>query len=85
MWLVTNPNMRAASTDTLYTHNADCSDGDLRLEGGRTVSEGRVEMCQNGTWRAVCDDGWDDSNLNANVVCRQQGFATAGIMGYLIS
>ena len=27
----------------------------------------------------MCGDGWDDSNLNANVVCRQLGFATAGI------
>ena len=77
MWSVTNPTMIVVKL--IYCIPIVCSDGDLRLEGGRTVSEGRVEICWNGTWRAVCGDGWEDSNLNANVVCRQLGFATAGI------
>ena len=70
----TNPNVIAFK---FFTYTV-CSDGDLRLEGGRTVSEGRVEICQNGTWRAVCGDSWEDSDLNANIVCRQLGFTTAG-------
>ena len=48
---------------------AFCHDGQIRLVGGTTASEGRVEICFNETWGTVCDDGWDD--LDATVVCRK--------------
>ena len=39
---------------------------------GETLYEGRVEVCMNGIWGAVCDSGW--SEFEAYAVCHQLGY-----------
>ena len=48
----------------------------MRLVGGNSSLEGRVEVCYNGEWVTVCDNGWDFRD--ATVVCRELGHSTIG-------
>ena len=54
----------------------NCTDGQIRLRGGTTVREGRVEICISGVWGTICDTFWD--SREARVVCRQLGFLSIG-------
>jgi len=43
----------------------------VRLWGGLTLREGRLEVYHNGVWGTVCDDGFTDAA--ARVVCYSFG------------
>lgn len=54
----------------------ECEHGDVRLAGGETEMEGRVEFCSYGYWAVACDNYW---NKDATAtVCEQLGFPTEG-------
>ena len=61
----------------------ECNATDIRLVSNHveqdgidnnSSTEGRVEICLNGVWGTVCDDGWD--RLDAKVVCQQLNLTT---------
>ena len=53
------------------TYTADgCTSGELRLGDGKTINEGRLEYCHNGTWSPFCSI---EHNV-ATVACRQLGY-----------
>ena len=56
------------------TNSSDCVNGGVQLVDGRSGYdyEGRVELCQDGEWKTVCDENWGQQE--AQVVCRQLGY-----------
>ena len=55
----------------------------MRLIGGMTSSEGRVEVCVNNAWGTICDDGW--SVEDSNVACKVAGYQPFGMNYYCLS
>ncbi|XP_041031975.1 neurotrypsin isoform X2 [Carcharodon carcharias] len=64
-------------TGSISWSECDCNHGAIRLSGGASQHEGRVELLYNGQWGTVCDKNWDDRD--ASVVCRQLGLSEIGV------
>ena len=45
----------------------------MRLVGGETEAEGRVEICRSKRWGTVCGNYWTE--MHTAVVCRWFGFS----------
>ena len=48
----------------------------MRLVGGESEFEGRVEVCLNRRWGTVGSDGW--TQTNTRVVCNELGYDFSG-------
>lgn len=55
---------------------SNCTDGEIRLYGGRTELEGTVEICYGKVWGTINDDLV--INDESDVICRQLGFSGEG-------
>eukprot|EP00731_Ephydatia_muelleri_P037026 Em0380g6a len=62
------------------TAAGNCSDGSLRLQGGTSALNGRVELCLNNAWGTICDQGFDTDD--ATVICQQLGFANTNATAF---
>ena len=62
--------------DNTIPSNQCSPEGSLRLADGVIDNEGRVEVCVNGVWGSVCDQGFDKTD--AHVVCQQLGHPELG-------
>ena len=51
----------------------NCTDWDIRLVGGSSPLQGRVEVCYMNQWGTIC--GYDIVPTVANVICRQLGYS----------
>ena len=60
------------------TPAGNCSNGNVRLAGGRNVLEGRVEICFNNAWGTVCDESF--SSYDAHVACTSLGLPFNGLI-----
>ena len=60
-----------------------CENGAIRLAGGSSYLEGRVELCSRQQWGTVCDDEWDE--MDANVACGQLGYSNQGLYTSIIA
>ena len=53
-----------------------CPEDDVRLVGSELDNKGRLEFCQGGVWRVICQGGMDP--VSATVACRQLGHDPIG-------
>ena len=55
------------------TQFSNCTDNAIRLMGGNSSNQGRLEVCVNNAWGSVCDSTGVFTSDEAKVVCRQLG------------
>ena len=67
--------LREASKNPSVHTDTSCENDAVRLVGGHTVKEGRVQVCFNGEWHSVCGDKWSEVEAEVDVVCSVLGYS----------
>ena len=67
---------RSCAPFLLAADAAQCIQGNVRLEGGDTAGQGRVEVCDSNAWWRVCKDHF--GTTEASIVCKQLGLSENG-------
>ncbi len=55
----------------------ECNQEEVRLANGDIAQEGRVEVCIDNVWGAVCGVEWN--KIDALIICRQLGLGIGGM------
>ena len=63
-------------TVAMSVQNDHCSDYDIKLVDGPSANEGKVLMCINRVWGALCNN--NINSTDAAVICRQLGYRAEG-------
>ena len=61
---------------------SNCTDGQLRLSGGDTAMDGRVEICYGNVWFGVCADAYYSYSISSTV-CGALGYSSQGMKYYV--
>ena len=57
----------------VFSSTDNCTHGEIRLVNGSIESEGRVEVCSDGTWGTVQAQYW--TTATAKIACGQLGYS----------
>ena len=60
----------------MKTVQDNCTDYHVRLVGGTTANEGRVQICLNNVWGTFCYRESYSYNVDANKICKEVGYDT---------
>ena len=70
--MCTNSHVKEFITDTTRIWDNNPYSSMIRLWGGSSSNEGRVEVYCNGQWGTICDDQFDGND--ALIICNQLGY-----------
>lgn len=72
VYVVTVRNIIIIGKSIKFSDPGSCNDGDVRLTNGTIVQEGRAEVCINGVWSSICQNGFN--TIDGYVFCSQLGY-----------
>ena len=65
----------------MKTVQDNCTDYRVRLVGGTTANEGRVQICLNNVWGTFCyRESYSSYNVDANKICKEVGYDTGRLL-----